>query len=248
MKSKALKQKLIQKRKNIAALGYLLPLIAALLIIVVYMLPLVRFINYNGELTESTSVFSRMHENFSQARQSLFSQKSEADNAYRSFSSLIMTYVTVSSLCLTLGVMISALYAFIGCSHVYGNGTKNIKRVFITFIPNKIVLHGVCVLCLIPALFPHALVRAVDRILLTYSRVTYPLGDIIIWCLIIYIIPIIFSFVTRKHVTSENNIFAKPQKQKNAFDEEADETENEMTDATVYRFDRKNGDDRSKGD
>ena len=206
---KEILERVAKKRKNIATIRYILPFAVCMLMLILFLLPLIYFRDYNNTLTESSSLFLRMSENFAQARLTLFSGKSGVDAAYVAFSQFIMIGVSVGFICFALGLFSSLMYMITGLAYLNGDRSKKLRRIFVTFVPNKITVITLSALCACPSLFPHFLVKSLDRVMMIYSKAHFVAGDLLIWCVILLLIPTVFFIATKKHDTDEVNIFAK---------------------------------------
>ena len=95
-----LKIKLQEKQKVMAILGYILPFSFSAILTLIFFLPFIYFTNYAGDITARTSIFARMFENFSAAREALLVTSAE-DAVYLNFSSLTMSLIVILSFCFT---------------------------------------------------------------------------------------------------------------------------------------------------
>jgi hypothetical protein len=153
---------------------------------------------------------------------------SSNDVAYKSFSSFTMVLCVAFVLSAALGVLVSLAYTLIGLFHLYSDmDTTKARRIFITFIPNKAVLCIFPFFTALTSLFPHALVKLIDRTLMIYTRVHYLAGDLIIYCAILALIPIIYFAETKKYYTDEVNIFSNRKIRADEYNAEDTQDSNE---------------------
>ena len=232
-----LKIKLQEKKKITAVVGYLLPFSFSAIVTLIFFLPCIYFTDYAGETTKRTSIFARMLENFSAAREALLDPQVE-DAAYLGFSSLIMGVVVILSLLLLIGLFSSLMYMITGLRHIYSDDKNSkIRRLFVTFVPGKAVILALALLSAAPALFPTLLVALIDRVLMVYAKAHYALGHPLIYCVALWCITVAFFVLTKKYNSDELNIFAR-QKRKELPSDEADydDTDEDDNASAVYRM------------
>ena len=211
MGNKILKKKKQQKARSVATVGYILPFAVSLIILILFLLPCFYFTDYSGDAKEMSSIFSRISENFSAARNALLGSAS-VDEAYKSFSSLIITACVTCMLCFIFGLAVSFFYMITGLTKLYAEQKSDkLRRIFVTVIPNKTVVCLLSLLTVVPSFFPLILVKTIDRTLMIYTKVHYLAGDLIIYCIILWLTPILFFVFTKKYENREFNIFAKKQ-------------------------------------
>ena len=234
-----LKIKLQEKQKRTAVVGYLLPFSFSALVTLIFFLPCIYFTDYSGDTTKSTSIFARMLENFSAAREALLDPSVE-DAAYLGFSSLIMGVCVILSLLLIIGLFSSLLYMIAGLRHVYSpdNNTK-LRRLFVTFVPNRAVVLVLALLSSAPALFPTLLVALIDRVLMVYAKAHYTFGHPLIYCAALWCITVAFFVLAKKYNSDELNIFARQKRKELPTDEsDGDNGAEDDSISAVYRMTR----------
>ena len=232
-----LKIKLQEKKKRTAVVGYLLPFSFSALVTLIFFLPCIYFTDYAGETTKRTSIFARMLENFSAAREALLDPSVE-DAAYLGFSSLIMGVVVILSLLLLIGLFSSLMYMIAGLRHIYSDDKNTkIRRLFVTFVPGKAVILALALLSAAPALFPTLLVALIDRVLMVYAKAHYAFGHPLIYCAALWCITVAFFVLTKKYNSDELNIFARQKRKELPADETDGEDDTEDDNASaVYRM------------
>ncbi len=198
----------LKKSKKTALVGYILPFACTVLMLILFLLPIVYFKDYTGEFTKKSSVFSRMADNFSFARQVLFSNNAELAEVYGSFARSVLGAVIVVSLCFAVGFTVSFIYMIIGLKKVNDpsyNGS--LKKLFVATIPNRALLFVLFALTAVPSVFPRILAGLIERRLIVFARTAYTIGDPIIYCLVLCLIPIIFFALSKRYDIAELNIF-----------------------------------------
>lgn len=235
-----LKIKLQEKKKIMALVGYILPFSFSAVLTLIFSLPLIYFTNYSGEITARTSIFARMFENFSAAREALLDTSAE-DAVYLSFSSLTMSLFVVLSLLYLIGLFASLIYMITGLRHIYSSDKNSqMRRLFVTVVPNKAVMLALALLSAAPALFPTLLVALIDRVLMVYAKAHYTFGHPLIYCAALWCITVAFFMLTKKYNSDELNVFARQKRKELPKDETDSESEDEKDEAasSVYRMTR----------
>ena len=243
-----LKIKLQEKQKVMAMLGYILPFSFSAILTLIFFLPFVYFTNYAGDITARTSIFARMLENFSAAREALLDTAAE-DTVYLNFSSLTMSLIVVLSLLYLIGLFISLMYMITGLRHIYSSDKNNkMRRLFVTFVPNKVVVLALALLSAAPALFPTILVALIDRVLMVYTKAHYTLGHPLIYCAALWCITVAFFMLTKKYNSDELNIFARQKRKELPIEETDGEREDEDAEAAsaVYRMTKLSKDEQAE--
>ncbi len=200
-----------KKRRKIATVRYILPFTYALILLILFSLPVIYFKDYNLIPTERSSIFSRIFENITRAREVLYSSKATVDASHESFYSFVLTGAIVALICFAIGFIIAFLYMLAGLSFLSDNKKTDsqFRRVFITFVPDWIAVILLSAFCIVPSFFPYFLVKMLDRIMMVYSK-PFITGYLLLSCICLLVAVMIFYAFTNKYNTDEVNIFAKP--------------------------------------
>ncbi len=215
-----------EKKRRIAALIYCIPFICALLMLLLFLLPIIRFTNFNNELTESTSVFRSIFNNTKLAREVLFSQNSQKDAVYMAFSRFVLISALVSLALFVIGALSSLAYMLTGLSFLKDRNEKiNRRRLFLTFIPNKATVFILSFLCIAPSVFPKLLSLLIERMLIVYTKTDL---TVTIVALAFWLLSIVATIFMRRKTDKEFNIFADSEN--NDDNEDGDDTPSPLSD------------------
>lgn len=207
MSRKSIKLAAYNKKKRIAVLRYALTSLVCLIISTLYFVPCLSFTDGVGDKRASSSVFSRIFENFSQARKVVLINDAQTDAAYMAFSRLILALISVTFILFAIGAVVSLCYTFIGILHTEQRA-QNARRIFITLIPNKTVLFVLLFLSCTPAFFPLILVKLIETYLVSATVVHYTFGPVVLWCICLWLTLVVTFILTNKYELSEFNIFS----------------------------------------
>ncbi len=220
----------IKLKRKLATAGYILPFAAVCLLTVLFSLKSFYFTDYAGDVKQSSSIFERIADNFKTGKIVLLSENNLYDAAYTSFYSLLMTAIAIILVLFVIALTVTFLYMLVGLLYLHNSeNSPKLRRLFITFIPNKAVVCILGVLSLAPAFFPYILTKLIDRVLMVYTKVNYLAGDIIIWGTLIWCLVSIYYILTKKYDSQDINIFARQKAKLNASEDcaQADRVEND---------------------
>ncbi len=232
MKRSLAQRKQYKKTRTHATLRYILPLASALMIFILLCLPCFYFTDYSNQVRSGTSVIERMTSIWEESRQTIFASDSDAEAQYISFCKVAMASIALCSLFYIIALATSVLYAIAGLRKIYSDRAENdpIRRVFLTFIPNEIVLCAVNLISVLPALFPRIVVLLIEKLLVVYTKVTFPAGDIAIYAVIFWLATVIYLIVAKKHFAPEFSIFKTDRDQTLTVEDKMSPTDEEPSD------------------
>lgn len=196
-----------EKERKKASLIYVVPFVAVLLTLLLFVLPIIRFTNFQNELTESTSVFKSIFNNIGLARKVLFSAIYENDEVYTAFAKFVLVSALVSLLLFVTGFICALAYMLTGLSFVK-NPNEKIKqrRLFLTFIPNKATFFVLSILCIAPSIFPKLLSLLIERMLVVYTKTDVAVVAV---AFALWLLSLVATLIIEKKTDKSFNVFAQ---------------------------------------
>lgn len=240
MKYTLAQKKLFEKKRKIATVKYILPFAAVILTLVLLLLPCFYFTDYEKKDTENTSVIERMTSIWESSRKTVFTPNPDTTSQYIAFCQITMYTIALLALAFLVAFAASLLYMIAGLKKIYSeNENSKLTAITRTFIPNEFVLCLLTFPAVLPTLMPRIIVAFIERLLVVYSKVTFLFGDIMIWGLALWLIPLVYMISTLKYKDGALDIFAKSNNKKEieAQDDETDKyDQNTSYESEIYRM------------
>ena len=161
------------KKKNkgvgLIYVRYILPIVADLTLIILMFIPCVRY-SLNSELREKMSLWQLITNTWNTARQYLFSSSSTVTEEGKLFYTTVFAALIICMLLLIIGVAVN-VFTLVCAGSAYASKSNpkkdsNLKNLYLTFIPNRVVFIILRCTVLPIAFFPYLLVFFYRRLLL----------------------------------------------------------------------------------
>ena len=227
-----------QKKQNswVIHLRHIFPAAADILLLIFTFIPSFRFI-IASKLQPKQSVFALISNSWKGSREYLFSASAQTTLEGEAMYRAIFIALIALILLFALGVAINVFSMIVSYKDMISpEQNKNLKNVYLSFIPNRIIL-SVFRLLVIPIYFlPDIVARYYRTRLFQAVDVKYTLLHPAIIAAILFVITVVITVISKKYEKINGcDVFFK----KNASDSEADNISKDTYDSKerVYRMD-----------
>lgn len=214
-------------RKGFIYFRYILPILTPVIMLLLMHVPCYRFVTADEGLHQRISAWGLISNSWDTVREYLFGS-TEQVQVTADFAGAVFGIIILLALLFCIGVAV-AVYSAVTAFRFFGDGCKESRSriLFITLVPNRVVL-CICYALILPLVFfPRMLPALYNGILNYYIELICEPFDIIIVDVILFAATVAVIFISaRFERLAQMNLFFKHKKQV----EEDDETEKEETD------------------
>lgn len=210
-------------RMKLIYVRYILPPVLLLLTFLSMMIPSYRYAT-NGVLDTSISSFKLIVRNFNSARQVVFAA-TEQDAVHILFSRTVMTLVIAFCLLFLIALATSVYSCFVALRYFSSDDEKakeKIRTLFVTLVPNRIVLCALYALCIPITVFPYLLPMLCGKIYSQYIGMALVAPDALITACIAFAFITVLCIVS---APSERALGVDMFKKRKAFEKSAEDEE-----------------------
>lgn len=208
---------------------YIFPIIANLAMIGVMFVPAYRYVTADTGINKAISLWTLVGNSWAQVREYLFGGGKQ-EIAVVDFSWTVLMTIIVFSILFVLGAF-SAIYAAICAFRYFANDCRESheRAVFITLVPNRIVLCIYHALVLPLFFFPLLMPSIYDAILHYHVEISYPLFDMAIVAVALYVMVVVIVAISAGFESdTHRDIFVKRKPFTKTEDEEDTEEPTEQ--------------------
>ena len=230
---------------------YILPIAADIILIILMSLPLVRY-SLNSELKEKMSLWGLVSNTWNNSRLYLFSTGSTINAEGKMFYTTVFVALIICLLLFIIGVAVN-IFTLLCAGSVYAskNGRKsdgNIKNLYLTFIPNRVVYVILRGTVRPLAFFPYLLVFFYRRLLLYMVSVSANALIVGGGALILFVATAIVTAASKRfELRFDMNIFSKRKSAVSTeYDERKEDLPNDPDEYKIYQMRKASKDEQTE--
>lgn len=201
-------------RRGLIYFRYILPIITPLIMLLLMCIPCYSFVSADGGLHKKISAFELISNAWDTVREYLFGT-AEQVQVTADFAGTVFGIIIILFLLFAIG-MASAIYTSVTAFRFFLGGCSESKSriLFITLVPNRVVLSIYYALILPLAFFPRILPLIYENVLHYHVKLICEPFDTVIITLALFVATIAVIFITaRAESLAEMNVFVKYKKQ-----------------------------------
>jgi len=207
--------------------------------IILMFIPCYQFLTVDG-MTKAVSLSTLMNNFWDMARERLFGADTQQQEQIVEFAKYMLALIPSFIALFAIGVAASVYSAVSAFAYFGGSKTTRARALFITLVPNRVMLCIYQALLLPIFFFPMLLPPIYDGVLLIPVQLVCTPFDMMFVALVLYALTVAVSVLTARYETIEEmNVFYKPRPLKTMSDAEQ-EVENIEDDEELDEYEKMN--------